>query len=122
MRDDTPDDIHPLFHGAPDTEAFRKLRKRIVQQVREATEALYAELQAAGFEVLLDDLAGVDDALALILSGAADVGEAEQEERGLLQAMLLSIRMTTRRRPCCFADASRAHAGCAIANQGRRRG
>ena len=39
MRDDTPDDIHPLFHGAPETEAFRKLRKRIVQQVREATEA-----------------------------------------------------------------------------------
>jgi tRNA 2-thiocytidine biosynthesis protein TtcA len=40
MRDqDDPEEIHPLFHGAPQTAEFRKLRKRIVQQVREATEA-----------------------------------------------------------------------------------
>jgi tRNA 2-thiocytidine biosynthesis protein TtcA len=46
MRDDTDDlpedtgggDIHPLFHGAPKTTEFRKLRKRLVQQVREATQ------------------------------------------------------------------------------------
>ena len=46
MRDDLDDqaedssgaDIHPLFHGAPKTTEFRKLRKRLVQQVREATE------------------------------------------------------------------------------------
>ena len=31
-------DIHPLFHGAPKTTAFRKLRKRLVQQVREALD------------------------------------------------------------------------------------
>lgn len=31
-------DIHPLFHGAPDTTEFRKLRKRIVRQTREAIE------------------------------------------------------------------------------------
>ncbi len=37
MLDDT-DDIHPLFHGAPKTTEFRKLRKRIVRQVREAIE------------------------------------------------------------------------------------
>ena len=38
--DDLPgDDIHPLFHGAPKSTEFRKLRKRLVQQVREATEA-----------------------------------------------------------------------------------
>ncbi|WP_417588748.1 tRNA 2-thiocytidine(32) synthetase TtcA [Pararhodobacter oceanensis] len=37
MLDDC-DDIHPLFHGAPKTTEFRKLRKRLVQQVREATE------------------------------------------------------------------------------------
>ena len=36
---DTQDDIHPLFHGAPKTPEFRKLRARIVKQVREATEA-----------------------------------------------------------------------------------
>jgi tRNA 2-thiocytidine biosynthesis protein TtcA len=38
LDQDDPEDIHPLFHGAPQTAEFRKLRKRIVQQVREATE------------------------------------------------------------------------------------
>ena len=36
--DDIQDDIHPLFHGAPTTLAFRKLRKRIVREVREAID------------------------------------------------------------------------------------
>ncbi len=36
---DTPTDIHPLFHHAPKTTAFKKLRKRIVRQTREAVEA-----------------------------------------------------------------------------------
>ena len=35
---DNEDDIHPLLAGAPATTAFRKLRKRIVRQVREALE------------------------------------------------------------------------------------
>ena len=35
---DEADDIHPLFHGAPKSTEFRKLRKRLVQQVREAIE------------------------------------------------------------------------------------
>ncbi|MFZ1725343.1 MAG: tRNA 2-thiocytidine(32) synthetase TtcA [Albidovulum sp.] len=35
---DEGDDIHPLFHGAPKSTAFRKLRKRIVRQTREAIE------------------------------------------------------------------------------------
>jgi tRNA 2-thiocytidine biosynthesis protein TtcA len=35
---DDGDDIHPIFHGAPDTVAFRKLRKRIVREAREAIE------------------------------------------------------------------------------------
>ncbi|MEI4471709.1 tRNA 2-thiocytidine(32) synthetase TtcA [Frigidibacter sp. MR17.24] len=50
MRDDTPEiettapaseaggDIHPLFHGAPSSTEFRKLRKRIVRETREAIE------------------------------------------------------------------------------------
>lgn len=33
---DEPDDIHPLFYGAPKTAEFKKLRKRIVRQTREA--------------------------------------------------------------------------------------
>jgi len=37
MLDDA-DDIHPLFYGAPKTTEFKKLRKRIVQNVREAVE------------------------------------------------------------------------------------
>jgi tRNA 2-thiocytidine biosynthesis protein TtcA len=32
------DNIHPLFHGAPDTTEFRKLRKRIVRLTREAID------------------------------------------------------------------------------------
>ena len=37
MLDDN-DDIHPLFHGAPSTTQFKKLRKRIVRQAREAID------------------------------------------------------------------------------------
>ncbi|MEC3861420.1 tRNA 2-thiocytidine(32) synthetase TtcA [Mesobacterium sp. TK19101] len=37
MLDDA-DDIHPLFYGAPKSTEFKKLRKRIVQNVREAVE------------------------------------------------------------------------------------
>ena len=37
MLDDL-DDIHPLFHGAPTSTEFKKLRKRIVREVREAIE------------------------------------------------------------------------------------
>ncbi|WP_188789714.1 tRNA 2-thiocytidine(32) synthetase TtcA [Salipiger pallidus] len=37
MLDDS-DDIHPLFHGAPKSTEFKKLRKRIVQYTREAVE------------------------------------------------------------------------------------
>jgi tRNA 2-thiocytidine biosynthesis protein TtcA len=35
---DNADDIHPLFHGAPKTTEFKKLRKRIVQNAREAID------------------------------------------------------------------------------------
>ncbi|WP_415183579.1 tRNA 2-thiocytidine(32) synthetase TtcA [Phaeovulum sp.] len=37
MLDDA-DDIHPLFQGAPTSTEFKKLRKRIVRQVRDAIE------------------------------------------------------------------------------------
>jgi tRNA 2-thiocytidine biosynthesis protein TtcA len=35
---DHPDDIHPLFYGAPKTTAFKKLRKRLIQNTREVIE------------------------------------------------------------------------------------
>jgi tRNA 2-thiocytidine biosynthesis protein TtcA len=38
MLDDADDNIHPLFHGAPKGLEFRKLRKRLVQDVRDAIE------------------------------------------------------------------------------------
>ena len=31
-------EIHPLFEGAPNTIEFKKLRKRIIRQTREAVE------------------------------------------------------------------------------------
>ncbi|MFT3974384.1 MAG: tRNA 2-thiocytidine(32) synthetase TtcA [Amaricoccus sp.] len=34
---DTPE-IHPIFHGAPDSTEFRKLRKRLVRETRDAIE------------------------------------------------------------------------------------
>jgi tRNA 2-thiocytidine biosynthesis protein TtcA len=37
--EDTPADIHPLFAGAPATTEFRKLRKRLVREVRAAVDA-----------------------------------------------------------------------------------
>lgn len=35
---DDPDDIHPLFAGAPATDDFRKLRKKLVRDVRAAID------------------------------------------------------------------------------------
>ena len=35
---DSDNSIHPLFAGAPSTTEFKKLRKRIVRNVREAIE------------------------------------------------------------------------------------
>lgn len=36
---DADDEIHPLFAGAPNSTAFKKLRKRLVRQTREAIDA-----------------------------------------------------------------------------------
>ena len=35
---DVPNDIHPLFNAAPKTTEFKKLRKRIIRQTREAID------------------------------------------------------------------------------------
>ena len=35
---DDGDDIHPLFHGAPRSTEFKKLRKRIIRETREAID------------------------------------------------------------------------------------
>lgn len=44
---DQPNDIHPLFYGAPQSTEFRKLRKRLVRQTREAIEQ-YGMIEPGG--------------------------------------------------------------------------
>ena len=44
---DKPEDIHALFHGAPQTTEFKKLRKRLVRQTREAIEQ-YGMIEPGG--------------------------------------------------------------------------
>ena len=46
---DEADDIHPLFFGAPSSTEFKKLRKRIVRQTREAIEQ-YGMVDAAAHD------------------------------------------------------------------------
>jgi tRNA 2-thiocytidine biosynthesis protein TtcA len=77
-------DIHPLFHGAPDSTDFRKLRKRIVRLVREAIET-YGMLQPGGR--WLDCLSGGKDSYTLL---AALV---ELKWRGLLPVDLLACNL-----------------------------
>ncbi|WP_395002833.1 tRNA 2-thiocytidine(32) synthetase TtcA [Cypionkella sp.] len=84
MRDDTPNDIHPLFHGAPQTEAFRKLRKRIVQQVREAIETYGMITRGARWLVCLS---GGKDSYTLLAV------LHELQWRGLLPVDLLACNL-----------------------------
>ena len=44
LDDDDAGDIHPLFHGAPHNLEFRKLRKRLVREVRDAVHT-YAMIE-----------------------------------------------------------------------------
>ena len=46
MLDDDAGEIHPLFHGAPTGLEFRKLRKRLVREVRDAIQT-YAMIEPA---------------------------------------------------------------------------
>lgn len=84
MRDDTPDDIHPLFQGAPDTEAFRKLRKRLVQQVREALDTYGMIERGARWLVCLS---GGKDSYTLLAV------LHELQWRGLLPVQLLACNL-----------------------------
>jgi tRNA 2-thiocytidine biosynthesis protein TtcA len=83
MLDDT-DDIHPLFHGAPTTPEFRKLRKRIVQQVREALEAYAMVERGAKWLVCLS---GGKDSYTLLTV------LHELQWRGLLPVELLACNL-----------------------------
>jgi len=82
MYDDS--EIHPLFHGAPTSVEFRKLRKRIIRQVREAIET-YGMLR--GGERWLVCLSGGKDSYTLL---AALV---ELQWRGLLPVELIACNL-----------------------------
>ena len=76
--------IHPLFQGAPATPDFRKLRKRMVQQVREATETYGMVQRGARWLVCLS---GGKDSYALLAI------LHELKWRGLLPVDLLACNL-----------------------------
>jgi tRNA 2-thiocytidine biosynthesis protein TtcA len=81
---DDPDDIHPLFHGAPATAEFRKLRKRLVQNVREAIET-YGMIQPGARWLVC--LSGGKDSYTLLAV------LTELKWRGLLPVDLLACNL-----------------------------
>ncbi|TCS61971.1 tRNA 2-thiocytidine biosynthesis protein TtcA [Primorskyibacter sedentarius] len=90
MLDDL-DDIHPLFHGAPASTEFKKLRKRIVRQTREAIEHYGMVDQAArqdgGRPKWLVCLSGGKDSYTLLAV------LHELQWRGLLPVDLLACNL-----------------------------
>jgi tRNA 2-thiocytidine biosynthesis protein TtcA len=78
------DDIHPLFHGAPDSTEFGKLRKRLVRQTREAVEA-YAMVEPGARWLVC--LSGGKDSYTLLAV------LTELKWRGLLPVELLACNL-----------------------------
>ena len=83
---DDRDDIHPLFHGAPKTAAFRKLRKRLVRDTREAIER-YAMIRPGTRPRWLVCLSGGKDSYTLLAV------LHELQWRGLLPVDLLACNL-----------------------------
>lgn len=81
---DDQDEIHPLFHGAPVSTEFRKLRKRIIRDVREAIETYGMVTPGARWLVCLS---GGKDSYTML---AALV---ELKWRGLLPVDLLACNL-----------------------------
>ncbi len=83
MLDDA-DDIHALFSGAPKTTEFRKLRKRLVRQTREAIEQ-YGMIEPGGKWLVC--LSGGKDSYTLLAV------LYELQWRGLLPVELLACNL-----------------------------
>jgi len=84
---DGAEDIHPLFRGAPATTEFRKLRKRIVRQTREAIDS-YAMVDRAGTRPRwLVCLSGGKDSYTLLAA------LTELRWRGLLPVDILACNL-----------------------------
>ncbi|ABV92079.1 PP-loop ATPase [Dinoroseobacter shibae DFL 12 = DSM 16493] len=88
MLDDA--DIHPLFHNAPGTTEFKKLRKRIIRNVREAID-LYGMVEREARE-------GTKPRWLVCLSGGKDsytllAALTELQWRGLLPVEILACNL-----------------------------
>ena len=83
MRDDA-DDIHPLFHGAPGTTEFRKVRKRILRNTRDAVDRYWMIEPGAKWLVCLS---GGKDSYTLLAV------LHELQWRGLLPVDLLACNL-----------------------------
>ena len=81
---DKAEDIHPLFRGAPKSTEFKKLRKRIVQQTREAIEQ-YGMIEPGGKWLVC--LSGGKDSYTLLAV------LYELKWRGLLPVELLACNL-----------------------------
>ena len=81
---DTPTDIHPLFHNAPSTTQYKKLRKRIIRQTREAVEQYGMVERGAKWLVCLS---GGKDSYTLLAA------LTELQWRGLLPVEILACNL-----------------------------
>ena len=81
---DKAEDIHPLFNGAPKSTEFKKLRKRIVSQTREAIEQ-YGMIEPSGKWLVC--LSGGKDSYTLLAV------LHELKWRGLLPVELLACNL-----------------------------
>ncbi len=77
-------DIHPLFDGAPSSTSFKKLRKRIIRQTREAIEAYGMVERGARWLVCLS---GGKDSYTLLAA------LTELQWRGLLPVEILACNL-----------------------------
>ena len=83
MLDET-DEIHPLFHGAPSTTEFKKRRKRIIRETREAIDRYGMIERGARWLVCLS---GGKDSYTLLAA------LTELKWRGLLPVELLACNL-----------------------------
>ncbi|WP_127562000.1 tRNA 2-thiocytidine(32) synthetase TtcA [Nioella ostreopsis] len=81
---DESDDIHPLFNGAPNTTEFKKLRKRIIRETREAIDRYGMIERGARWLVCLS---GGKDSYTLLAA------LTELKWRGLLPVDLLACNL-----------------------------
>lgn len=81
---DQPDDIHPLFYGAPSTTEFKKLRKRIIRDTRAAIDDFAMVERGAKWLVCLS---GGKDSYTLLAA------LTELKWRGLLPVELVACNL-----------------------------